>query len=71
MLTTGSVSVLIMRTVCFSVGTECFSVNNGNSVFQCEQWEQSVSVFTVGTECFSVNNWNRVFQCEQWEQSVF
>ena len=55
--------MLIMRTV-------CFSVNNGNGVFLCEQWEQSVSVLIMRTVYFSVNNGNRVFQCEQWEQSV-
>ena len=51
-----------MRTVCFSV--------NNDSVFQCEQCEQSVSVLIMRTVCFSVNNEDSVFQCEQWEQSV-
>ena len=36
-----------------TMGTECFSVNNGA---EC-------SVLTMGTECFSVNNGDRVFQC--------
>ena len=34
-----------------TMGTECFSVNNGDRVL------------TMGTECFNVNNGDRVFQC--------
>ena len=45
------------------MGTECFGVNSGDRVFQCEQWGQSVSVLTMGTVCFSDKNGDSVFQC--------
>ena len=48
--------MLIMRTV-------CFSVNNEDNVFLCEQRKQSVSVSIMITVCFNVNNEDKVFQC--------
>ena len=55
--------MLRMETDCFgvTVWTECFSVNNGDSVSVLTAG--SAFVLIMRTVCFSVNNLNRVFQC--------